>query len=168
MYLWNTKALAKELKEGTLSESQKFKYYITVTLLFYLFTMLPGSKESSIILYSFLGMLVSLLIIFFGIYKCYQVNKSGDNVNFIERFICLSLPVGIRVCAFSILLLVISIFLTFLLGFFGILSSESTNLISILPLVILALVIVIYLSFYWRIYVHIKWISHNNTDMINS
>lgn len=33
MYFWNTKALAKELKEGTLSEREKFKYYIITTLI---------------------------------------------------------------------------------------------------------------------------------------
>lgn len=31
----------------------------------------------------------------------------------------------------------------------------------------LLLLISVYILFYWRIYVHMKWISHDNTDMIN-
>lgn len=47
-----------------------------------------------------LGLMIITTII--GTYYCYTKNKSGDNKDFITRFICLGVPVGIRIFVFAI------------------------------------------------------------------
>jgi len=172
MYLWNTKALAKELKEGTLSEREKFKYYIVGVILFNIMTMFPSSGGSSLTDY-LIGIVISSLILFVGAYVCYGVNKAGDNINFIERFICLSLPIGIKFFLLTILFSVIAVNAVSLLGFLvGYDDSLSTILLlsftSIAASSLVFVVLGIWILYYWRIYVHMKWISHNNTDIISS
>ena len=172
MYLWNTKALAKELKEGTLSESEKFKYYIVGTILYTVLLMLPTRGESTNTIDSLIGILIAILIIFFGTYMCYGVNKSGDNANFIERFICLSLPIAIKIFLIWVLVVILTVISTFILGYAGFVDSASTEAFliykSLAALLIIVVILSVWICFYWRIYVHMKWISHNNTDIINS
>jgi len=172
MYLWNTKALAKKLKERTLSESDKFKYYIVVVILYTILLMLPTRGESTNTTDSLIGILIAILAIFFGSYICYKVNKSGDNVNFVERFICLSLPIAIKIFLLWVLVVILTVFSTFILGFTGVLDSPSNGTFFILKslslLLLLLVILLVWISFYWRIYVHMKWISHNNNDILNS
>jgi hypothetical protein len=79
MYLWNTKSLAKELKEGTLSESDKFKYFIVGVILYNIPIMLPSSGEYSIDVYYLLRTLVMMSIICIGTYLCYRVNYTAPH-----------------------------------------------------------------------------------------
>ena len=44
-------------------------------------------------------------IIIIGTYVCYQSNKEGDNKNFMERMVCLSLPIGLRFLVLSLIML---------------------------------------------------------------
>lgn len=172
MYLWNTKALAKELKEGTLSESDKFRYYIVVVILYTVLLMFPTRGGSSDAVDSIIGILIAILAIFFGTYICYKVNKSGDNVNFVERFICLSLPIAIKIFLLWVLVVILTVVSAFILGFTGVLDSPSNETFLIFKslslLLVLTVIFSVWISFYWRIYVHMKWISHNNNDILTS
>jgi len=161
MYLWNTKALAKELKEGTLNEWEKFKYFITGVMLYELLISIPSDTDYN--LFEWVVISVSgFLITFLGIYMCYKINKTGDGLNFIERFICISLPIMIKLSVWSLLPLFIFVLLM------GTEQEELASFDSFLGIFIIATVIFITVLFYWRVYVHMKWISHNNTDIINS
>lgn len=65
-------------------------------------------------LYFFLGNLSTmddLLYIFVGIYFCYNANQKGDNANFIDRMICLGVPLSIRIFSSILLFLIIGIFI---------------------------------------------------------
>ncbi len=46
--------------------------------------------------------LLSLVLLVFGLTCLYKINKHGDDKNFIERIICLSFPIGIRIAVFFI------------------------------------------------------------------
>ncbi len=124
MYFWNIDGLVQELKAGTISEYEKMKYLLATTLL-QLFSLMNGPgfiqfmpvTNTEVLIQSlFFGIIVGVTV--WGIYHCFIINKQGDNKNFIERFICLGFPVGVRILVFfSIGLLLWIIFGLFLILF---------------------------------------------------
>ena len=97
MYWWNIKALANELKAKKVSQLEKFKYFFALTIvvvvigeLSYLFPLIEKPNSLDI-----LDSLAYIAVTAFGILACYKANKRGDNKEFIDRFICLSWPIGI-------------------------------------------------------------------------
>jgi hypothetical protein len=98
MYLWNSKSLALGLREGLLSERETFKYFLGATLLallqFQLLLMLGsgGFSPQGLIFGA-----VNLFIAVIGSVVVYKTNSEGDSKNFIERFVCISFPVNIKI-----------------------------------------------------------------------
>lgn len=99
MYLWNTKALATELRDGTLTERERMKYYLlSVTLcavameapLYSSEPVTPAFVATSI--FSIIGTAV-------GTYVTYRANRSGDDRDFIARSVCFFFPIGVRIAA---------------------------------------------------------------------
>ncbi|MCA0754971.1 hypothetical protein KP806_07900 [Paenibacillus sp. N4] len=133
MYLWNVKALAHELKEKTLSQQQKMKYFLVFILLNVI--MIECSyylgMSFNFNIYDLIGSLETVVVNIAGIIFCYRANRSGDNDDFIERFICLSLPITIRLLFISVIVLPIILLIdTFVLrGWF---LTENTSIIDVL------------------------------------
>lgn len=101
MYFWNVKALVRDLSEGKVSEGGKMKYLLAYAILSALqveIIRLIKEHFGPILLVQAFGMLV---ILAGGILACYQANRKRDGRDFIERFICLSLPLTIRIGALS-------------------------------------------------------------------
>lgn len=158
MYLWNTDGLAQELKEGTLSESDKFKYFYILTIII---SIAWGSTfymaEAQFSLSDIIQSILDIIIVIIGTYFCYAINRDGDGKNFIERYICLNFPILIKFVVFLIFGYVI-------LGIlFGSSFIVSEGLFEDWFIYTYATLLNIY--FYWRIYIHLKWISHENTGI---
>ena len=120
MYFWNVKALVEELKTDQLTEKQKFMYLLVATLIASFFMevavfLTPGP-------FQVFESLAILFIIAFGIWYCFFLNQQRDNKNFLERYICLSLPVSIRFFVFVFFILCVLVVLEEMLGY----SSENT------------------------------------------
>jgi hypothetical protein len=101
MYFWNVKGLAKDLLEGKVTEGGKMKYLLAYAILSALqveIIRLIKERFGPILLVQAFGMIV---ILAGGILACYQANRKGDGRDFIERFICLSLPLTIRIGVLS-------------------------------------------------------------------
>ena len=115
MYWWNIKALANELKAKKVPQLEKFKYFFAVSILtsvfFELAILVPVLEETAML--DVIGSLIYLLIVALGIIVCYKANKKGDNKEFIDRFICLSWPIGVRLAIIFIVVLI----LYFILGY---------------------------------------------------
>lgn len=99
MYFWNVKALSEDLKTRTMSQREKMKYFLAfmvigviVTANFFL--SFGSSEEINIIL--IIEDFITIVITVGGIILCYKANQAGDDFEFIDRFICLSLPITIR------------------------------------------------------------------------
>jgi hypothetical protein len=154
MYFWNTYALAKELKEGTLDQKEKVKYFIIFVLTEYLFFDLAYLlDEPSAINYPFEPIFYTL-IVGFGIYLCFRINQRGDNSEFIDRFVCIGFPIAIR-------------FIVALIGIVFVLAAVSAGLgddfdpwVDEESLIQLAEGVALTIVFYWRVWVALKWISH--------
>ena len=122
MYLWKIDPLVEELKKNAVSEIDKMKYIIAFCLLnvtgialyswipitFRLFfahlfmqikDTFPRSYGIKIVLISdFFFILAPIAVLILGIWMCFKAN--GGKKGFIEKFICLSIPITIRVITY--------------------------------------------------------------------
>lgn len=163
MYFWNTNALAKELRDDTLPEREKFKYFLAYVVLtafaMELFRYLVPEYSLSAVLAS----AFNILAVIVGVYICYKTNQNGDGLRFIERYICLSLPVSIRIVVLSLAVyLLLIIVLTVILK----LDDPNTDTGTVVYWFGTLFGIAITVLFYWRLNVHIKSISHNETGVV--
>ncbi|MDH5681086.1 MAG: hypothetical protein OEZ36_05845 [Spirochaetota bacterium] len=98
MYWFNVKALAEDLKNETLSEKEKVKYFFVyflfVTLALALSNLETEDKIPDVLRYT--SLILEPIIAIVGLILCYIENKSRDNKDFIVRFISLSWPISIR------------------------------------------------------------------------
>jgi GYF domain 2 len=96
LYLWDTPALARELKAGTLTQQARMKHLALVVTLYAVgINLLQFNDEA----FSALKVIESLALVAaapFGTLYCYNVNRAGDDQDFTSRYICLSVPIGIR------------------------------------------------------------------------
>lgn len=105
MYFWNVRALAEDLKLGQVTQEEKMKYFLVQTVIISLVFSFISHLASP--LYStgamaFLESTMDLVVNVLGIWMCYEANKLGDNKEFLDRIICLSLPIGVRLTVFII------------------------------------------------------------------
>lgn len=98
MIFWNVSKLAEQLRNGELSSKQKMRYLLLV-FVFLGITPYAYLGESYNAAYG-LEVLVILFTSIWGILYCHEANEEGDGKNFIERFICIGVPVGVRVMVF--------------------------------------------------------------------
>lgn len=103
MTLWNTKELSAELKNGSLPEREKAKYLIFGAVLTVLVMSRIISKDEVYLPAHYSALAVNVFLTIFGTWWLFQRNASGDNKNFVERYICLMVPISVRIIAASIL-----------------------------------------------------------------
>ena len=160
MYLWNTNALARELKDGTLSEREKFKYLLVNLVLYALIVEMmnyvPIEYSESVVLMS----IFNILSVVIGTYICYRTNGGSNGAKFMERYICLGLPIAIKITVslFAIIIFLPSVLWILIDSFVDskVLGNTLGNTYSIVFTII----------YYWRLNVHIKSISHNDATAV--
>lgn len=155
MYFWKTDDLIDELRKGSLSQADRFKYLFVMILITVFLTelMLYMSEVPSVIAITESIMVVTITI--FGMIWCYQTNKLGDNSEFLDRFICLSLPITVRLFVFFVLIYTLYIF--FGTSFFGEAFekfTEQTNWIDVIFTVAFSV------YFYWRLSIAINEVAN--------
>ena len=97
MYLWNTKALATKLKSGELSQHERFKYFflyivlttVTIEFLFYV-------TEEQLNFFTLISSAIAITATVVGLILSYRVNKMGDDKEFIDRYVCVGLPIAVK------------------------------------------------------------------------
>lgn len=115
MYFFNVNALARDLKNDKVTESEKAKYLFG-TLLIETLAIFPSSRDFSLI--KIFASIFGLLILVISFYLCFKANKKGDNKDFVSRFISLSFPlllllVGVIILLGIVLFLAMSVAGTF-------------------------------------------------------
>lgn len=105
-YFWNVNQLVKDLRAGIVTEYEKMRYLLFTALLEVFAVnqasnIRPVNQSEMLIKALFVGLMVALVI--WGIHHCYIINQKNDNKNFIERFICLSVPISIRLGVYFLL-----------------------------------------------------------------
>jgi hypothetical protein len=101
MYLWNTKQLAIDLRDNKVSEQDQMWYLLAYVVLTSLSALVAKWVPSEYGL-SGIASIVDLGVTIIGLLVCYSANSRGDARDFILRFICLSLPLTLRILAAGI------------------------------------------------------------------
>lgn len=145
MYLWNVKALATDLREKKISQREKL-YYFLATVFFSSLTDFSGDIFPHTRSLEALG--VGFFINIIGIVFCYMANNEGDNEEFIDRLVCLSVPIGIRTLVVTIIVALAAAFFAPMISFpkhhfFGLLAD------------------LVFIFFFWQCYINISYIAKN-------
>jgi len=101
VHLWRVGALADELREQRLTEREKFAYVFTTAALKSVLaplSFLAGPNRGHLPIL----MIGSASIMLSGLAYCFRVNQQGDGRYFIERYICLAVPIACRVLLISL------------------------------------------------------------------
>jgi len=124
--LWNDKKLARDLKNDAVSQRHKFIYFLMYVIVpFFLsgFTGSDSSQKSEEMLASLqLNHTFSLLFYSIGIGAIaalcwfYKTNQKGDGVHFIERYVCLTVPISIRTGIAGFLAIFVPLMVILLMG----------------------------------------------------
>ncbi len=105
--VWNSAGVARDLAAGHVSEGDSFAYFVGSSVLLlvegYVGTLI-GTDIDWLLLYEFF---VALVITVVGLRACYLVNGAGSGKDFLVRFICISLPVSVKLALVSWVLYVL-------------------------------------------------------------
>jgi len=151
MYFWNTKALRQQLKAGKVTERQKMSYLMATILLFTLSVYVPLPQADTAL--QAIEIIAAIGITIGGIFYCFRINQNGDGKNFLERFVCLSWPIAVKQILLIFLIVISYISLLAIFSPEAAASLENPTAFDVILLVLLEA------WFYWRIGVHIRWIS---------
>ena len=101
MYIWRVKKLVNDFRAGTVTERQQLYYLLVFLVLSYI---AADPYVNSILAYGSMNELdiltlpLSIIIAIAGTVLCYRVvDTSSPSTGFLSRYICLGLPVMIRV-----------------------------------------------------------------------
>lgn len=110
MYLWQTPKLGVQLRDATLTDQQRRLYFVIFAVGF-----LPrielGVWNIPIIdkPYTWAYSIAFALIVLIGALKCFDAKGENKTNNFFERFVCLSVPLGIKLAVFEVVTKVLAI-----------------------------------------------------------
>jgi hypothetical protein len=93
VHFFNPRLLAEKLRDGVLSEPQKFSYTVA-SVVIRLVAEIPHRLFDSPhpLTYVFGVTIFNAVVSILGLRVCFATNARGDNKNFIERWLCLTLP----------------------------------------------------------------------------
>lgn len=110
MYLWNIKALKKELVANTLTEAQVFGYFLAMltldTSMYQLATLFPGTEETTV--WDYVGYAVSVVFTVGGALVAYRVNGGGAGRDFLRRYFPLMWVLSVRFLAYLLPVFVVA------------------------------------------------------------
>ena len=110
MTFWKVDSLAHKLKTRNLSSAESFFYVLLYSLLLIVFTGSWIQETETFHSIAVFELVTDVAICLIGMFYLYQLNKKADDYGFIERFVCLSFPVGIQATVFSIISVVLLFF----------------------------------------------------------
>lgn len=94
MIIYNIRKLENKLISDKVSDKEALNYLIANLLLWTICTCL--GSEQSFQLKEFLELLVLGAILIYACKECYKINRSGDNKDFLKRFLALYFVLSIR------------------------------------------------------------------------
>ena len=152
MYILNSKALSVKLKEGTLSQKEIFHYFFANTIISAIqiqWLSIYASNGASIVS-KFLGLLY-IIIVCIGTIVVFRTNQKGDGKSFVERYICISFPILIRVILIYIFFQLLYRIISQFIRSYEIVFMSINALFILLPLIIAV-------YFYYLIHSYLRYI----------
>lgn len=158
MYIWNIKALKKELAANTLTESQVFAYFLTLltldTLVYQLAPLLPGTGDTTV--WDYVGYAGSVAFTVGGALVAYRMNGGSAGRGFLARYFPLMWVLSVRFLVFLLPVLVVAMIPMFFFSgaFFG--ADVAGEDFAALSMYVVMLSWVFFLVFYYRLAVHLR------------
>jgi len=155
MYIWKVNKLTEDLKLGRVTSKEEFKYLLANTVAVVIITdpyLYIGTSYNNNDIINTISM---LLISIIGLLYCYKVNTSGDNNDYIRRFICISIPIAIRILVFYIPIFILYSVLIYIYSANTNTSNFETDVYSVIITNTYLIAFYVYLS------IKIKAVSHN-------
>ncbi len=147
MYLWKTDNLVNDFSNENVTQYEQFKYM----LLYSAITALAvDSYVVSDTIYNtndFINTISLLLITIWGVRICYESNQQNDDKDFVARFICIGLPVVVRISAIFIPVYLIVVVIGYSFNF-GISYDSSGNEIYVTTVIDVIFTIIYTVSYY--------------------
>ena len=97
MYLWRVEKLIEDFRNENVTEKEKFKYMLLFGAVITVGAdpiVYIGSKYS---IMDAINLFVMLIVVLGGTYYCYAANRDADNKDFVTRFLCIGVPIMIRI-----------------------------------------------------------------------
>ncbi len=97
-YWWDVGSLARELREGTLTEQDKFAYLFiwlwpgAIAWLLFGWDVEPVDWNPL----ATTAALAGYVVLIWGVIHSFKINRAGDNRHYMERLSCLMLPCMVR------------------------------------------------------------------------
>ena len=101
IHIWNTKAVARDLVGGRVSEIDACGYLLALSLLFaadHYLAVFVVPPIDWMLLYEFIVVVTVTLV---GLRACFLANGGRNGKDFILRFTCISLPINIKLALFG-------------------------------------------------------------------
>ncbi len=161
MYIWNIKALKKELAANALTESQVFAYFLAVltleTLTFQLTALFPGTGETNI--WDYVGFAGSVVFTVAGTLIAYRMHGGSAGQGFLGRFFPLMWVLTVRFLVFLLPLLAVAMIPLFFFSeqLFGTDAADEES--AALSMVVVLLSWIWFLAFYYRLAVHMREVA---------
>jgi hypothetical protein len=149
--------LASDLRARNVSESEQMKYLLGLQLLSTIFLYQALLEHVAISLMVGYELFVVVIIVIFGVLRCYAENGGVSGEHFVERFICLSFPVTVKVS----IVIWVGTYVYQKASAKMCYSSGCSWLDSLDPLVYSAFAAIGAWLYFWRIWVHLRWIREN-------
>lgn len=161
MYFWKVDNLVDDFKAKNVSQKEQFKYTLLFSVLVVLFESPLFYIDTRYNYYDSLDTVISIVITIWGVYYCYKRNSRGDDIDFLPRFICLGLPVAMRVLVYFLPIIILLGFLEGMLNI-GFTVSESGTELTETTLLELTLFLIFELAYYIYLSKVITRVSSNN------
>lgn len=160
MYFWNTNKLIDDLKNERLADKDYKNYYLISASITFLMMFAIRFSPVVDIVPSTINTVITILMLIIAVNFCFTANGGGHGKQFLNRLICISLPITIKIFLVYFLLFVfIVIILVFSMRFIDI--SQTQKIFS--PYqgwISLVTSILVQAIMYWRFYVAFKKINN--------
>lgn len=104
LHLWRTDLLARDLVNGSMSQSDAARYMMVGAVLYvqanYLSMWFGGYRDLTL-LFEFIVVVVISLV---GVHECFKANGADNGRDFLHRYCALAVPVGVKTTVASIVL----------------------------------------------------------------
>lgn len=119
MYFWKAGALAAELRDRKVSQREKMKYYLGQSVVIGLLVPIASWTQQEPTPLVIVGDLITIPISILGILFCYSANRRGDDTEFLDRIICISWPIAVR-----LVVILVGFFVVYVLAGYAILGER--------------------------------------------
>ncbi len=161
MYIWNIKALKKELTANTLTESQVFAYFVAMltldTLMFQLAPLFPSNGDTNF--WDYVGYAGSVIFTVGGALLAYRMNGGSAGRGFLARYFPLMWVLNVRFLVFLLPWLVVAMIAVayFSAALFG--TDATGEDFAALSMYVVLLSWAWFLIFYYRLAVHLREVA---------